>query len=66
MHKYYVNNHAQPNGDHEVHKVGCQYMPSNKTFLGLFSDCEDAVLSAKKIYLITNGCFYCSEKCHTR
>ncbi len=27
---YYVNNKAQLNGDHEVHKAGCTWMPSDK------------------------------------
>ena len=26
MAKYYVNNKAQSNGDHEVHKAGCPYL----------------------------------------
>jgi hypothetical protein len=30
---YYVNNNAQSNGDHEVHKEGCSWMPSNKKTL---------------------------------
>ena len=28
MARYYVNDRAQPNGDHEVHKDGCSFMPS--------------------------------------
>ncbi len=41
MAKYYVNDNAQSNGDHEVHKEGCTGMPlsSNRTYLGDFSNC---------------------------
>lgn len=31
MAKYYVNQREQVNGDHEVHKLGCSYMPSEET-----------------------------------
>jgi hypothetical protein len=30
MAHYYVNQHAQANGDHEVHKSGCSHMPKDK------------------------------------
>ena len=51
MPKYYVNKNAQDNGDHEVHKEGCSYMPSeeNKKYLGEFTNCHDAVEAAKEI-----------------
>lgn len=65
MAEYYVNNHAQQNGDHEVHVVGCQYMPQNKTPLGNHSSCAPAVAVAKRIYPRSNGCYYCSRPCHT-
>lgn len=64
---YYVNKNAQSNGDHEVHKSGCNFMPAeeNKKYLGSFENCRDAVLEAKKTYPQSNGCFYCSNACHT-
>jgi len=65
MNNYYVNNNAQSNGDHEVHKEGCIYMPSNKTYLGQFSSCHGAVVEAKKRYPQSNGCKTCSNDCHT-
>jgi ABC-type sulfate transport system substrate-binding protein len=66
MAKYYVNKVAQSNGDHEVHKEGCSFMPSteNKKYLGDFSNCKDAVDEAKKTYPQSNGCYYCSNECH--
>ena len=64
---YYVNKNAQSNGDHEVHKSGCTYLPSteNRLYLGNFSNCHDAVREAKKHYAQSNGCYYCSYECHT-
>lgn len=68
MAKYYVNTHAQANGDHEVHKLGCIYMPSskNRIYLGDFLTCHGAVREAKKYYQQSNGCYYCSRACHTQ
>ena len=65
---YYVNNTAQSNGDHEVHAASCVYYPRivNKTYLGEFSNCFDAVREAKKKYPQTaNGCYECCRPCHT-
>lgn len=67
MHRYYVNKNTQVNGDHEVHKAGCTFMPldHNRLYLGTFVSCRGAVQEAKKQYLKSNGCFYCSNGCHT-
>ena len=67
MSKYYVNKNAQNNGDHEVHKSGCIYMPipSNQLYLGDFDSCHPAVVAAKKVYPQSNGCRTCSLACHT-
>ena len=67
MAKYYVNDNAQDNGDHEVHKNGCVWLPKivSKTYLGEFSNCHDAVKAAKKIYPTSDGCATCSPACHT-
>ncbi len=67
MARYYVNKRAQANGDHEVHKAGCSFMPdeANRQYLGDFSTCAPAVREAKRYYLQSNGCFYCSPECHT-
>ena len=67
MARYYVNKNAQSNGDHEVHTSGCSFMPdeANRLYLGDFSNCRDAVREAKKTYPQSNGCYYCSNACHT-
>lgn len=68
MKKYYVNDRAQANGDHEVHHQNCIYLPSvqNRTYLGEFSNCKPAVTEAKKTYKHTNGCKTCCNECHTQ
>lgn len=66
MARYYVNKDAQANGDHEVHKEGCTFMPSNRIDLGLFDNCQGAVKEAKKHYTQVNGCYYCANACHTQ
>ena len=67
MARYYVNKNAQPNGDHEVHREGCAWMPEeqNRIYLGQFDSCHGAVREARKHYSQVNGCFYCSNACHT-
>ncbi|WP_125719972.1 hypothetical protein [Flavobacterium ustbae] len=67
MKTYYVNQNAQPNGDHEVHTESCIYLPSflNRKYLGIFSNCKDAVAEAKKTYSKSNGCKTCCNECHT-
>lgn len=68
MARYYVNKNAQPNGDHEVHKEHCNYMPEphNRIYLGDYATCAPAVTKAKNDhYPQSNGCYYCSNSCHT-
>lgn len=67
MKRYYVNKNAQSNGDHEVHRYGCNRMPEaeNRIYLGRFRTCHGAVREARKHYIQVNGCYYCSRACHT-
>ena len=66
MAHYYVNDIAQPNGDHEVHKQGCEYMPMSKKDLGEHIHCYTAmVVATKAYYRQSNGCAFCSPECHT-
>lgn len=62
---YYVNNNAQSNGDHEVHKEGCTFFPSNHTYLGYYTNCRGAVQKARGYHTQVNGCYFCSKECHT-
>lgn len=68
MADYYVNKNAQTNGDHEVHKAGCGWMPKehNRMYLGSFTSCHGAVREAKQYYSQSDGCKHCSIDCHTR
>ncbi len=64
---YYVNTQAQTNGDHEVHNSSCSFLPlpQNRLYLGDFDGCWKAVVEARKHYAKSNGCFFCSNACHT-
>lgn len=68
MRNYYVNNKAQANGDHEVHRDGCTFLPGeiDRIYLGLFTNCHDAVRQARRHFAAVNGCAVCSAPCHTR
>jgi hypothetical protein len=66
MPEYYVNQNPQSTGEHEVHAEGCSYMPISKLPLGWFSDCHAAVEKARDYYKNVDGCYYCSNPCHTR
>ena len=59
--KYYVNKNRQDgNGyNHEVHKFGCAWMPSNALYLGEFDSSEDALRKAKETYPDADGCAHC-------
>ena len=67
MARYYVNQNAQWNGDHEVHVTGCNRMPAseNRIYVGDHTTCGPAVAHARTIYPKANGCYYCSNPCHT-
>lgn len=67
MPRYYVNKNAQANGDHEVHKSDCSFVPDpdNRIYLGDFATCVPAVRKAKEYYRQSNGCYFCSNDCHT-
>lgn len=67
MDRYCVNTNAQPNGDNEVHKEGCTFLPlpQNRRDLGFHASCHGAVLQARLWYARANGCLFCSTLCHT-
>ncbi len=66
MNTYYVNNHPQPNGYHEVHIEECSYLAkaTSVKHLGNYSSCFPAVVAAKSIYPQSNGCRHCCNECH--
>lgn len=66
MANYYMNQNAQWNGDHEVHKEGCSWMPQpeNRRYLGEHPTCHTAVAQAKYYDPSADGCAYCSPACN--
>lgn len=67
MARYYVNRNAQANGDHEVHRWGCSFIPepANRIYLGDHPNCRYAVQAARKHFSRVNGCYFCSKPCNT-
>lgn len=65
---YYMNDNAQWNGDHEVHRDTCHRLPAihNRRSLGDHYGCYSAVALAKVYDPLADGCYYCSNECHTR
>ncbi|MFQ5471064.1 MAG: hypothetical protein ACE5EH_12325 [Gammaproteobacteria bacterium] len=66
MAEYYVDTVEQDNGDHEVHKQGCRFMPKDmyRIYLDEFSNSIDAVCEAKKFFENSTGCVFCSSEYH--
>jgi hypothetical protein len=68
MEFYYVNNDStyNPGYHHEVHteKHANELMIKNKTYLGYYSNCYDALNEAKKLYHDADGCAICCPLCH--
>lgn len=68
MKSYYVNkdDSSNPHQDHEVHCIGCPWMPSplNRVYLGEFSSAIEAVKAAKAIYPDADGCAHCCPEAH--
>lgn len=67
MARYFVNQNAQPNGDHEVHTYGCSWsaLVVSKRDLGEHASCWTAVATARAYYPTANGCYWCASACHT-
>ena len=63
---YYLNERANSNDNHIVHKAMCVRLPfiESKKTLGYFPECRDAIREAKKIYNRVNGCEVCISRCH--
>jgi hypothetical protein len=68
MANYCVNKNAQSTGEHEVHRQGCYRMPDieNRIPLGNHASCHTALVKAQIFYSNVDGCFYCSNPCHTK
>lgn len=64
--QFYVNKNAQPNGDHEVHRATCLWLPNaaNRIYLGDFATSQAAVMAARKYFYQVDGCAYCCPESH--
>lgn len=63
MHWYYVNKKAQTNGTHEVHRLGCRFLPKSKhrISIGSFNNVQEAKMEALKTYPTSKICSACLD-----
>lgn len=65
---YYVNDDStrNPGLHHEVHTEvhANQLNIKNKSYLGYYDNCKDAVAKAKETYSDADGCAICCPLCH--
>jgi hypothetical protein len=64
MHRYYcLNKNAQTNGVHEVHRLGCRFLPKSehRINLGLFNNVQEAIMKALKTHPSSKCCPSCLE-----
>ena len=59
--RYYINLRPQRNKKYEVHSESCPYCKQikNKEYLGIFSSPSQAILMAREIKDIVDGCRFC-------
>lgn len=64
--RYYVNKNAQQNGDHEVHRSNCSWLPdaANRIDLGESATPQEALRVAHRYYNQVDGCAYCCPEIH--
>ena len=58
---YYVSKKESSKGQHEVHCIGCTYMPKDdaRLYLGDYMSCKSAVRKAGDFYHEVAGCQHC-------
>lgn len=66
MERYFVNKKPQPGGEHEIHRLGCRYLPTERNclYLGEFRNCMEALGKARIFYPTADGCYFCCRPCH--
>lgn len=66
MANYYVNRTAQANGDHEVHKQGCTWLPNSQNRIDLGYQASDAAAlrAARRYFTRVDGCRFCCPSIH--
>ena len=63
MPTYYVDKNIQANGNHKVHKLGCNNLPKQmeRIYLGSFTVSNNAIETARKYYPQVEGCNKCCD-----
>jgi hypothetical protein len=61
--KYYLALKPQTDEHHAVHKEGCPFLPEHekRIYLGTFNSGQDAVVEAKRHFIKTHSCQFCSK-----
>jgi hypothetical protein len=62
MSHFFINNFAQPDGNHEVHLLGCNRMPTDKRYLGNYHSVSEALIEARKEFWQSSGCERCARE----
>ncbi|AZQ11550.1 hypothetical protein STH12_02472 [Shewanella khirikhana] len=59
---FYIN----ANDDHKIHTYHCKFFSPelDHLFLGVFDDCDLALIEAKKYYPQSKVCNYCNKSFH--
>ena len=52
MSHFFINNFSQADGSHEVHLLGCNRMPPDKRYLGNFYSVAEALIEARKDFIV--------------
>jgi hypothetical protein len=59
MSHFFINNHAADDGNHQVHRLGCKRMPTDKAYLGNFENTGEALMEARKDFWHSATCEHC-------
>ena len=62
MSHFFIDNFPQPDGNHEVHLVGCKRMPTDKRYLGNYCSASEALIEARKEFWTSSGCERCARE----
>jgi len=62
--KYYVAVRPRTNENHAIHKEDCPFLPDDdkRIYLGDYNSGRDAVREAKKYFIKTDSCQFCSKE----
>lgn len=68
MFNYFINKNLEFNGENEIHKEGCSFMPEkeNLEFLGSYDNANEAKIEAIIKGYNADGCYFCCREAHTK